>query len=101
VLLVHGGAPQRRHERGRRPTVGAELTLERELVADELFNRESDPGRHRSPLDCISLVGRSVGLKGNAGMSRECVVCKAAPENFAACSLYISRTISDPNLLAP
>jgi hypothetical protein len=66
VLLVHAGAPQRRHESGRRPAAGAQATLERQLVADELFDGENDPGLHRSPLDCIPLKGRSVELKGNA-----------------------------------
>jgi hypothetical protein len=66
VLLVHAGALKRRHERGSRPTAGAQATLERQLVADELFSRKSDAWLHRSPLDCISLTKRSVELKGNA-----------------------------------
>ena len=66
VLLVHTGALLRRHEGGSRPTAGAQATLERQLVADDLFNRKSDPWLHRSPLDCISLSKRSVELKGNA-----------------------------------
>ena len=92
VLLVHAGALQRRHERGSRPTAGAQATLERQLVADELINRKSDAWPHRSPLDCISLRKRSVELKGNAtvwDMSAECVVCKTAPL-FSAGSRYLA-----------
>jgi len=101
VLLVHAGALQRRHERGSRPTAGAQATLERQLVADELFNRKGDAWPHRSPLDCISLTKRSVELKGNAtvsGMSAECVLCKAARLFLRRVRVYISRTTSGPNV---
>ena len=93
MLLVHAGALQRRHERGSRPTAGAQATLERQLVADELFNRKSDAWPHHSPLDCISLTKRSVEFKGNAtvwGMSAECVVCKTARLFFGAFALYLA-----------
>ena len=91
---MHAGALQRRHERGSRPTAGAQATLERQLVADELINRKSDAWPHRSPLDCISLRKRSVELKGNAtvwGMSAKCVVCKTARLFFGRFALSRTR----------
>jgi len=66
MLLVHAATLQRRHKDRSRPTAGAQATLERQLVEDDLFNRKIVAWLHRSPLDCISSSKRSIELKGNA-----------------------------------